>query len=592
MGEIFLARLEGVAGFEKIVVIKRVLPHLAEQDRYIAMLLDEARIVARLSHPNICQVLELGEVDGEYYIALEYLDGVTLGDLALRLSQAGTQMEPRVIVAILSQAAEGLHAAHELVDRQGRATNLVHRDVSPANVFITSVGMVKVLDFGIAKTPDRLSKTRTGAVKGKWAYMSPEQILRQPLDRRSDVFSLGIVAFELFTGRRLFRRRSEYETCRAITETDSPSMRNYRPELPSAMADVVARALARDREQRFPTVRAMGEALLAAAAPLGGACGLPEIAALVSDHFAKELDERRSFIERMDASADTAERSVDSDGALPVAPDMAPEARAIDDQFEADLDAEAEVGAAVAAVAPAGRSEPTVTDTPRGQRTGTAARRPDAPPPARAAGSASDGVAPDGVAAAPKRSGSSWMLWVGLSALLAALGVAMYLYAQRGPGAEAVARVETERGQVLVAADDAGAGDADAGAGVADGGDGADEGEEGDMADAGERSRRRRGRGRASAQNRFQREFQAEQRRISRCYNRHASALEAVPMIDVVMAVSEAGKVTRVRLQPDEYSATPLGRCLLDIVRGMRFGRQKSAAEVTIPLGVRLRRSR
>ncbi|HWN68132.1 MAG TPA: serine/threonine-protein kinase, partial [Haliangium sp.] len=177
MGEIFLARLQGVAGFEKIVVIKRVLPHLAGEDRFIAMLLDEARIAARLSHPNICQVQELGEVEGEYYIAMEYLEGVTMADLLRRLSKQGQVMDPRVVVAMVTQACEGLHAAHELVDRNGQPTNLVHRDVSPSNVFITTAGMVKLLDFGIAKTPDRLSRTRTGAVKGKWAYMSPEQIL-------------------------------------------------------------------------------------------------------------------------------------------------------------------------------------------------------------------------------------------------------------------------------------------------------------------------------------------------------------------------------------------------------------------------------
>ena len=326
MGEIFLARLDGVAGFEKIVVIKRVLPHLAGEDRFIAMLLDEARIAARLSHPNICQVQELGEVEGEYYIAMEYLEGVTMADLLRRMSRQGHVIDPRLAVAMVMQACEGLHAAHELLDRNGQPTNLVHRDVSPSNVFITTAGMVKILDFGIAKTPDRLSRTRTGAVKGKWAYMSPEQILRQPMDRRSDIFSLGIVLFESLTGWRLYHNPSEYQICRAITETDAPSIRNFQPALPEALAQVVSRALARDPAQRFATARDLSKALLERSAALGGPASLAHVAELVTASFTRELAERHAFVERADASAEhdpaAGEKAASS---LPVAPGMTPE---------------------------------------------------------------------------------------------------------------------------------------------------------------------------------------------------------------------------------------------------------------------------
>ncbi|MEM9493150.1 MAG: serine/threonine-protein kinase, partial [Myxococcota bacterium] len=315
MGEIYLARLGGVAGFEKIVVIKRILPHLAENKRYVAMLWDEARIAARLSHPNVCQVLELDEVDGEYYIAMEYLEGITMADLLRLMAQRKSLLDPRLAVAMITQVCEGLHAAHELVDRQGNPTNLVHRDISPSNLFITAAGPVKILDFGIAKTPDQLANTRTGTIKGKWAYMSPEQVLRKPLDRRSDIFSLGVVTYEALSSRRLFRRKSEYEICRAITERDAPPLRDLRPDIPEPLSQVVATALARRRHCRYDTASAMSKALTRSLTAIGGPASMSEVSEFVWQIFAKELEARRAFVRRADAA-----EAQGGGIALPVAP--------------------------------------------------------------------------------------------------------------------------------------------------------------------------------------------------------------------------------------------------------------------------------
>ncbi len=589
MGEIFLARLEGMAGFEKIVVIKRVLPHLAAHDRYIAMLLDEARIAARLSHPNICQVYELGEVEGEYYIAMEYLEGVTLAELARRMGQAGQVMDPRAAVAVISQAAEGLHAAHELLDRGGRPTNLVHRDVSPANVFITTAGMVKVLDFGIAKTPDRLSKTRTGAVKGKWAYMSPEQILRGQLDRRSDLFSLGIVAFEVLTGRRLFQRTSEYETCRTITECDAPSIRVVRPELPEPLAQVIARALARDTGQRFATAREMGQALLDAATSFGGPAGLPHIAELVTTHFAKELNERRSFIERVDA--ETSEHSADH-AVLPVAPGMTPDVGPDDE---------------TSSVPPPPSRKPTdvappLRALPSNERPASDVERADtelAPAVTARSGSERDSaalaVAPAGLDPAQiptvVGAGRRWLRWTGAGLVLALIGGGLYLMLMgpRLPSSERQARVETERGQVLAISADAGPSEA-ASAAVPDAG-AEPAATDPDPDDRGSRPRERRSSNRPGrAGDRFQRALARRQRALTGCYSEHTRDMPTVPLLQVVMQVDADGAVSKARLLPRGHDDTPLGRCLLGIVRSVDFGRMDQAAEVTIPLGVRVKR--
>src|SRR5262245_61887209 len=197
MATILLGRLVGPRGFEHPVVIKRILPHLAKMPEFVDMFVDEARIVAGIRHPNVVQVTELGCEGDELFLVMEYLEGESVGGLLRRIWTQDGEIDRALAVYIVAEACAGLHAAHELTDEAGKLRGLVHRDISPQNMFVTYSGAVKVLDFGIAQAADRLTRTEAGQVKGKFAYMSPEQCLSQPLDRRSDVFALGVVLYEL-----------------------------------------------------------------------------------------------------------------------------------------------------------------------------------------------------------------------------------------------------------------------------------------------------------------------------------------------------------------------------------------------------------
>ncbi|MCW5806969.1 MAG: serine/threonine protein kinase, partial [Deltaproteobacteria bacterium] len=263
MAEIHLARLAGEGGFSKLLVVKRLLPELVASPAYVSMFLDEGKLVARLDHPNICEVFELGRDGAEYFLAMPYLDGVPVHELIARPREPDRAAELRVAAAILVQACAGLHHAHELRDADGGPAGLVHRDVSPSNLFVTTAGLVKVLDFGVAKVRGA-AETEVGTVKGKSQYMAPEQVLGEPLDRRCDVFALGIVAFELATHQRLFKRPSDYLAARAILEEPIPRADAVDPAVPAAFAAAIATALARDPAARFPTTRAFADAIAAA----------------------------------------------------------------------------------------------------------------------------------------------------------------------------------------------------------------------------------------------------------------------------------------------------------------------------------------
>ncbi|HEU4730845.1 MAG TPA: serine/threonine-protein kinase, partial [Kofleriaceae bacterium] len=229
MAEIFLARPTESADRE-VMVLKRILPHLAEDEHFVTMFRDEADLASKLVHKNVCHVHAFGEVGGTWFISMEYLHGVPLSRMMTRLSKGGKMLDFRVVAGIIVQACEGLHAAHEARGPDGQLMNLVHRDVSPPNIMVCADGLVKLLDFGIAKARGANSRTRTGTVKGKNAYMSPEQILGRPLDRRSDVFALAVVMYELLAIRRLFHRDSDFLTFKAITEEPIPEIRERRPD--------------------------------------------------------------------------------------------------------------------------------------------------------------------------------------------------------------------------------------------------------------------------------------------------------------------------------------------------------------------------
>jgi eukaryotic-like serine/threonine-protein kinase len=257
MGEVFLARQRGLHGFEKLVVIKTLLPHLCEDEELIAMFRDEARVTAQLIHPNICQVFEFDQVGGVYYMAMEYLRGEDLRRLWRACEQKQRKLPVPLACRIVADAAAGLDFAHALRDASGRSFGIVHRDVSPQNIFVTFEGGVKLIDFGVAKATGRAQHTRTGALKGKYGYMSPEQAAGAGVDGRSDIFALGVVLHELLTGRRLFKAESDLETLARVRACQVPGPSAINRELPARLDSLVLRALAKAPEDRFSTAQEM-----------------------------------------------------------------------------------------------------------------------------------------------------------------------------------------------------------------------------------------------------------------------------------------------------------------------------------------------
>jgi serine/threonine-protein kinase len=300
MAEILLGRLTGPSGFERAIVIKRILPQLTAEPSFVEMFLDEGRLAARVRHPNVVQVQELCQEDGELFLVMEYLEGEAAAGLARRCRVRAKPLDRALATYVVSEAAAGLHVAHELRDPDGASLDIVHRDVSPENVFIGYDGTVKVLDFGIAKARDRTSKTEVGTLKGKFEYMSPEQALGEPLDRRSDVFSLGVVLYELTTGVRPFKRATQVATLRAVTDDDIVLPSSIDPSYPRALEDVCMKALARDRSLRYATAQDMRRGLLEAVREMRGPA-MPEetLAALMRELFIDRITEKDEMLASM-----------------------------------------------------------------------------------------------------------------------------------------------------------------------------------------------------------------------------------------------------------------------------------------------------
>jgi len=305
MAEVFLGKLVGPSGFQRPVVIKRILPHLAREPSFVRMFLDEARIVAGIRHNNVVQVHELGQDGDQLFLAMEWLEGESTDGLLRRLASRSERLDWGLCAHVIAEACAGLHAAHELTDIDGRKQLLVHRDVSPQNIFLTYGGEVKVLDFGIAKVADRESKTEAGFMKGKYAYMAPEQVRGEPLDRRCDVFALGIVLYELSTCRRLFARKSQLEVMKAICEEPLVPPSRVIAGYPPWLEQIVLKALARDRTARYETAAEMRRYLLAAIRMLGLTDARDE--ALSSEMhrlFADRISEKREMLRRVRSGVD------------------------------------------------------------------------------------------------------------------------------------------------------------------------------------------------------------------------------------------------------------------------------------------------
>ncbi|MBF95173.1 MAG: hypothetical protein CMH58_08460 [Myxococcales bacterium] len=267
MAEVYLAQQTGPAGFSKRLVIKKIHPHLAHNEEFVGMFLDEARVAAQLNHPNIAQIYELGEDEGQYYIAMEFIDGWNLRQLNKKLRRMGMRIPPELGARIAAETCAGLDYAHRFKDPSGRNLRIVHRDISPQNIMISRDGVVKVIDFGIAKAATNQQLTQGNVLKGKFSYMSPEQAAGKKLDRRSDIFSLGVVLFEMLMGEKPFRvpgpvgkRRSDNtELLRRITRCD---FRLPEPgEVPDLLREVIRQTITLHRQDRLQTARAMRDML-------------------------------------------------------------------------------------------------------------------------------------------------------------------------------------------------------------------------------------------------------------------------------------------------------------------------------------------
>ena len=308
--EIYLARIGGAAGFEKYVVVKCLHDHLADDTDFVKMFLDEARLAACLDHSNVVQTMELGEHENRYFMVMEFLAGLSLAMIVRRAGERlpGGKIPVPLVLNMLAQASAGLHYAHDRM-ANGKPLNIVHRDISPQNLVVSFEGVVKVVDFGIAKAELRETRTRSGTIKGKFAYMSPEQCVANNVDRRTDVFALGVIAHELLTGRRVFKKPSPYETDQAVIEcaVEPPSRLNH--ELDPEIDPIVMKAIAKDQEQRYPTAEAFGDALMGYLHPRGKGSGPNDVARFFDASFGQEIEEHgarmRELISGRDISVDT-----------------------------------------------------------------------------------------------------------------------------------------------------------------------------------------------------------------------------------------------------------------------------------------------
>jgi serine/threonine protein kinase len=257
MAELFLARTTGEHGYEKIVALKRILASHAEDDQFIAMFLAEARLAATLHHPNIVQVHDVGDENGAYFFTMEYVFGQDVRKILRAVQGRPDGLPLELVLTIIAGTAAGLHYAHEKEDHEGNLLGIVHRDVSPSNIFVSYDGAVKLLDFGIARVTTMQASTGQGVLKGKVPYMSPEQCRGEPLDRRSDVFSLGVVLWELTTRRRLYIGENDLVIATRIVGSDAPRPSDMLPGYPKDLEAIVMKALARDREQRYASAEAL-----------------------------------------------------------------------------------------------------------------------------------------------------------------------------------------------------------------------------------------------------------------------------------------------------------------------------------------------
>ncbi|NUP13954.1 MAG: serine/threonine protein kinase [Polyangiaceae bacterium] len=312
MATVFLARRGGVGGFQRFVAIKRLHPHLANEPEFVEMFLDEARLAALIHHPNVVPIVEVGETEAGYYLVMEYVEGDTLSRIVARTMSLG-QMPPRhIVLRMVLDALAGLHAAHELRDDRGQLLGLVHRDCSPQNVLVGVDGTARITDFGVARASSRLTSTAHGKLKGKLAYMAPEQTRGDELDRRTDLFAMGIIIWEVLCGKRLFKADSEAATLQRILVEPIRPPSEVNPSIPKCFDPVVLRALDRNQDKRYQNAADLADALEAAARDAAkssvsdvGLASPREVAAFVQAVLGQEIGAQRESVRAWLAQSDS-----------------------------------------------------------------------------------------------------------------------------------------------------------------------------------------------------------------------------------------------------------------------------------------------
>ena len=319
MAEVFKAKATGVEGFERLVAVKRILPSIAEDEEFITMFVDEAKIAVQLTHANIGQIFDLGRVDGSFFIALEYVHGKDLRAMFNRTRQRGEVLPIPLSCYVIMKLCEGLDYAHNKHDSSGRFLNLVHRDVSPQNILVSYEGEVKIIDFGIAKAAGKAGRTQAGILKGKFGYMSPEQVQGLEIDRRSDVFGVGICLYELLTGERLFVAESDFATLEKVRAVDIMPPSTYNRRIPEELEQIVMRALARDREVRYQSALQLHDDLQAFMHTSGNLFSRKDLGSYMHRMFASEIEKESARDQELERAQEQGEEAAISEPE-PVAP--------------------------------------------------------------------------------------------------------------------------------------------------------------------------------------------------------------------------------------------------------------------------------
>jgi serine/threonine protein kinase len=294
MAEVYLGKAIGAHGFERMVALKRILPLIAEDPDFQTMFIDEAKISSSLTHANIGQVYEFGQIGATYFLTMEYISGKDIRRIRSRLAERKRHMAVPMALYIAGQLCQALDHAHRLTNLDGESMQIVHRDISPPNVVVSYQGAVKLIDFGIARARSRITRTRTGKLKGKFAYMSPEQVEGVPLDHRSDVFSAGSLLFEMLTHQRPFRGDNEIAVMNAIRDGSCPPPSAVNPDVPLAVDEIVLKALTRDRDQRYQWASEFSQAIQDYCVRTQG-YGAPQLAAWMADAFSAEIEQERQL---------------------------------------------------------------------------------------------------------------------------------------------------------------------------------------------------------------------------------------------------------------------------------------------------------